>query len=643
MKYNTFLSAGQYSGAISRMRHLEGVIAGITSYQKGSFNPEFHYHENPVLSFVLQGGNLENRKSLYKERNVGDMMFFHSGEWHRTLPAEKLSRNINLELENSFLKRYDIQEKDLNNSSHCNTGNSLQFLKMYKELCMDDEFSTASVQMLLFSMIAEVKKTDQLKKPEWVKKITEILRDQWNQTQSLENLSLLLQIHPITISKHFSHYFGCTLGAYLRKIRIEKSITLVRDRQITLTEIAFHCGFSDQSHFIRNFKSLTGLLPGEFRRQNTIRTNQQKTPMNKIKVSCLFLFSLTLLTGCSKNQSYSQETYKGGQKHQQPDAGIFPVSDNYKTTSFSGGLKDSLDKAIRDLYHLTGMPGISAALLIPDKGLWHTDTGFISRPAQKKVDQFTVFYWASVGKLLTATIIEQLIGEQKLQHESKLSNWFPEFQYAEQITIDELLMHTSGIYSFNNDPKTFLVEQYYSPQQLIVLSRSQKNLFKPGMYWSYSNTGYLLLALIAQKIEGKSFAQIVQQRIASPLKLKTLRVLEPGESTVHLALAHKDNRVINEDYAVPLGAGNIVSNAQDMVMFLYSLMTGSVAKTPQVYDRLRDLYPMFDKGSYYGRGIMLTDFNELTNNNTLWIGHSGGTETYRALLIYDTATRIFAA
>eukprot|EP01133_Synstelium_polycarpum_P011848 gene11848-13811_t len=365
--------------------------------------------------------------------------------------------------------------------------------------------------------------------------------------------------------------------------------------------------------------------------------------MNKIKVSCLFLFSLTLLTGCSKNQSYSQETYKGGQKHQQPDAGIFPVSDNYKTTSFSGGLKDSLDKAIRDLYHLTGMPGISAALLIPDKGLWHTDTGFISRPAQKKVDQFTVFYWASVGKLLTATIIEQLIGEQKLQHESKLSNWFPEFQYAEQITIDELLMHTSGIYSFNNDPKTFLVEQYYSPQQLIVLSRSQKNLFKPGMYWSYSNTGYLLLALIAQKIEGKSFAQIVQQRIASPLKLKTLRVLEPGESTVHLALAHKDNRVINEDYAVPLGAGNIVSNAQDMVMFLYSLMTGSFAKTPQVYDRLRDLYPMFDKGSYYGRGIMLTDFNELTNNNTLWIGHSGGTETYRALLIYDTATRIFAA
>ncbi len=71
------------------------------------------------------------------------------------------------------------------------------------------------------------------------------------------------------------------------------------------------------------------------------------------------------------------------------------------------------------------------------------DTGFISRPEQRKVDSTTLFYWASVGKMVTATIIATLVQEHKLSYDSKLSDWYPQFQDATKITIDELLKHTA--------------------------------------------------------------------------------------------------------------------------------------------------------------------------------------------------------
>lgn len=363
--------------------------------------------------------------------------------------------------------------------------------------------------------------------------------------------------------------------------------------------------------------------------------------MKSTKFACLLIFLYFL---CSYSMSKAQDPYRAGKKHPQPSLALFPDSSAYDTgTLFSGSLKDSLDKTVQNLFEITGMPGLTAAMLIPGKGLWQIDTGYLSKPDLKKVDANSVFYWASVCKLLTSTIIEQLIQEQKLQHGSKLSLWFPQFQEASKITIDQLLSHTSGIYSFNNDPKVFSIEKYYTPDELIGLSLSQKNLFPPGKYWSYSNTNYLLLALIAEKIEGKPFDQIVQQRIAKPLHLSSLHALKPQEQPLNLALAHENGAIVKEDYSVPLGAGNVVSNARDMVVLLYSLMTGKLGPVPVVHDRLKELYAMPDPGIWYGSGMMIYDFKEITQTDDLWIGHSGGTQTYRALLVYDTTTKAFIA
>ncbi len=360
---------------------------------------------------------------------------------------------------------------------------------------------------------------------------------------------------------------------------------------------------------------------------------------------CCCVLLIFLFVSCNKNNTYSQVRYKGGKKHVPPAFGMLPdPNGNYNlNTPISGPLKDQLDKQVSKVFSITDMPGITAAMLIEGKGLWQIDTGFTSKPEQKKVDPATLFYWASVNKLITATIIAILIQERKLSYDSKLSDWYPQFQHAKDITIDQLLKHTSGLYSFNTDSTFHYSKRYYAPTELFDLIKANKNLFRPGEYWSYSNTGYLLLALIAEKIEGKAFAQIVQQRIAAPLHLTSLRVLAPDEHPANLALGHINSNTITEDFSTPLGAVNIISNAKDMVMLLYSLLTGQISDLALTKDRLNDLYPMFEKGMYYGRGIILSDFNEINQTDNYWIGHNGGTEDYRALLVYDVATKAFVA
>lgn len=102
--------------------------------------------------------------------------------------------------------------------------------------------------------------------PKWVKLVTDILHDRWNENMLLEELASLTGVHPVTISKFFPKYFRCTLGAYIRKVRIEKATNLILQSQLSLTEVAHHCGFFDQSHFIRVFKEVTGFLPKEYKK-----------------------------------------------------------------------------------------------------------------------------------------------------------------------------------------------------------------------------------------------------------------------------------------------------------------------------------------------------------------------------------------
>ncbi|MBK7469063.1 MAG: helix-turn-helix transcriptional regulator [Saprospiraceae bacterium] len=137
---------------------------------------------------------------------------------------------------------------------------------MYKESLTKDIFTEDSISMLLSNYASDINYVQNFSNnPNWVKMLFELLNDNWNENMSLNYLSKILNINPISISKHFPQYFGCTYGEYMRRLRINKSISLIQKTSLSLTEIALECGFSDQSHFIRTFKEYTQFLPKEFK------------------------------------------------------------------------------------------------------------------------------------------------------------------------------------------------------------------------------------------------------------------------------------------------------------------------------------------------------------------------------------------
>lgn len=105
--------------------------------------------------------------------------------------------------------------------------------------------------------------------PDWARELKEIIQDQidTNLTLNLKEISQSLNVHPTYLSREFSKYFdNLSFGDYIRKLRIDKALELLKDPKYSLAEISYLTGFSDQSHFTRTFRKHTGKSPASFRK-----------------------------------------------------------------------------------------------------------------------------------------------------------------------------------------------------------------------------------------------------------------------------------------------------------------------------------------------------------------------------------------
>ena len=242
-----------------------GVIISTTHYSVEECNHGMHYHENPHICFLLQGGDIESRSHRSYERKTGDIYFYYAGETHSSISRKSISKNTVIEFGKTFLGKYGLSESQIDTAVRHNLDAKFLILKMQKEMLIDDGWSPLTIQTLLLNLVNYSSESYDKAVPKWVQSLADFLNDKWNEKVTLQELSTATATHPVTISKHFRKYFSCTLGEYLRKRRIDKSIPLIKDSRMSLTEIALHCGFADQSHFTRTFKQLTGFLPKEFR------------------------------------------------------------------------------------------------------------------------------------------------------------------------------------------------------------------------------------------------------------------------------------------------------------------------------------------------------------------------------------------
>jgi AraC family transcriptional regulator len=225
-----------------------------------------HEHEHPNLVFILAGGCAEKRQHATYERKAADLAYLHAGEVHETIFGAIPTRYISVDMKPVVFADNHIEEAQLINAVNKTPDAKFLLLKMYREMLNDDDHTTDSIAMLFYEFAAVARRTDRKKTPQWITIVYELLNDKWNETITLKTLSQAAGVNPITISKHFPAYFGCTLGDYMRKLKVARSLSLIKQESSTLTQTALICNFADQSHFIRNFRNYTALSPKQYQK-----------------------------------------------------------------------------------------------------------------------------------------------------------------------------------------------------------------------------------------------------------------------------------------------------------------------------------------------------------------------------------------
>lgn len=149
--------------------------------------------------------------------------------------------------------------------------------------------------------------------------------------------------------------------------------------------------------------------------------------------------------------------------------------------------------------------------------------GYKNVAAKTTADDKTLYQYGSVTKQFTAALILKLQEEGRLNISDKLSKYFPQFSFADSVTLHHLLTHTSGIFNYTADAKFMSSEAVKPTTQARIFELIEKRplAFTPGSKFSYSNSNYMLLGYITEKITGQPYETLVRQYIVEPAGMHT--------------------------------------------------------------------------------------------------------------------------
>jgi len=262
--------------------------------------------------------------------------------------------------------------------------------------------------------------------------------------------------------------------------------------------------------------------------------------------------------------------------------------------------------------------------------------GYRQISGKVKNEKDTKFRIGSITKMFTATMILQLIEEQKLTMETKLGAYFPKLPNANEITIAQMLTHHSGLYNFTDGPYLEFHTKPKTQQEILDIMATQTPEFKPGEKGAYSNTNFILLGYILEKITGKSYEENLKSRITGKLKLKNTYVGEKIDPKKNEAFSYSFNGLSwivedETDMSLPGGAGAIVSDNTDLLKFIEALFAGKLISQ-------NSLAQMTTIKDGYGMGIFQVPFYERKG-----FAHTGGIDGFSSSLAYFPAEKLSVA
>lgn len=271
----------------------------------------------------------------------------------------------------------------------------------------------------------------------------------------------------------------------------------------------------------------------------------------------------------------------------------------------------------------------SLAISVNGEVIYSRVIGYRSLDGSEKItpDSHTKYRIGSISKMFTATMIFQLIEEGKLKLNDRLAFWYPELPNAQKITIGDMLDHRSGLHNFTADTAYWqYATQPCAEAELTAIFAKQKPDFEPDEKAEYSNTNFVLLGYIIEKITKKAYSEELKERIVSKIGLTD--TYYGGKTSIKNNEAHsyvfavKWMQMEETDMSIPGGAGAILSTPTDLTKFIEALFAGKLISK----DHLNLMKTLNDN---YGMAMFEADFDGKKG-----YGHDGGIDLFRSTLTY---------
>lgn len=338
----------------------------------------------------------------------------------------------------------------------------------------------------------------------------------------------------------------------------------------------------------------------------------------------LLIFSTFLTISCTKYDSPVCPTYEE-----------LPA-----TELIDSDRADAIAKAICESAGENKLIGVQVCVSDSLDELWKLSVGSVDLHRDNSLENYHVLRIGSVTKIFTAALIMKLAEDDVLSLDQKISDFYPDFEHADKISIENLLNHSSGIKDVFTIPSVFITstnfpDKVWNPKDLAKACLSKKLNFTPGSEHSYSNTNYILLGLIAEKTAGKKAADLYREHIFEPCGLSNTYFIPFEDPPAELVTGYVRNYALSlkKWYPNPPGnvswatvgftAGAIASNSSDLTKFALMLFRGDILDDAS-------LEATTDFQGKYGLGLQ-----KFKVNDKYYYGHEGEITGFEAICAYD--------
>jgi AraC family transcriptional regulator len=261
---------GRYYGHVVKHGHIADLILTETVYAPHSFVPN-HSHGSAYFCKILEGDYTETYGQTTRECDRNTVAFHPAHEVHSERFHMRRVRSFNVEVTPAYLDHIRQHRTILDQPSDFR-GGMIDWLatKMYREFVRGDSASQLAIEGLALEIVAtalrgRMRTMSKQQSSAWLVRAKDLLHARLAERLTVSEIAEAVGVHSVTLAREFRRHFGCTIGEYLRQLRVEFACNQISSGRVSLAEISLQSGFFDQCHFSRTFKTLTGLTPGEYR------------------------------------------------------------------------------------------------------------------------------------------------------------------------------------------------------------------------------------------------------------------------------------------------------------------------------------------------------------------------------------------